>query len=89
MESLEKCDRPGGVATVRAAVPDIIVKKARRALEDTLKTKAPPLSEQGRRLARSGERGLLLIEPAYTPSSSTSKIRVAFGGIAPPAPRAP
>jgi len=39
MESLEKCGRPGGVATVRAAVPDIIVKKARRALEGTLKTK--------------------------------------------------
>jgi hypothetical protein len=86
MESLEKCGRPGGVATVLAAVPDIIVKKARRALEDTLKTKAPPLSEQGRRQRQSLERCGVR---SYTPSSSTSKIKVAFGGIAPPAPRAP
>ena len=28
-------------------------------------------------------------EPYFTPSSSTSKIKVAFGGITPPAPRAP
>jgi hypothetical protein len=86
MESLEKCGWPGGVATVRAAVPDIIVKKGRRALEDTLKTKAPPLDEEGRRLVQSLDRSLV---GAYTPSSSTSKIRVAFGGITPPAPRAP
>jgi len=40
MESLEKCGRPGGVATVRAAVPDIIVKKPRGALEGNLKKNA-------------------------------------------------
>jgi hypothetical protein len=28
-------------------------------------------------------------EPYFTPSSSTSNINAAFGGITPPAPRAP
>ena len=49
MESLEKCGRRGGVATVRAAVPDIIVKKARRALEGILKKNAVTRTASGGR----------------------------------------
>jgi len=62
-----------------AALLNIIVKKAQGAVEATLKKNAALMAALFK----------LLQAANYTPSSSTSKIRVAFGGITPPAPRAP
>jgi hypothetical protein len=45
-------------------------------------------AEVGRQGCRRSQ-GEAVRESYFTPSSSTSKIRVAFGGITPPAPRAP
>ena len=82
----------------------VVVSDAARTAESARQLTASATARQATCVMRSGSaRDLCLLTAAVatpqsdtdagwssqTPSNSTSKIKVAFGGIAPPAPRAP